>query len=648
MPSDRRRYENNLAFEGSLDGKTYTELFVVGKNVHEGWNYFSWDKGSYPGYRYYQFRGLGRSGQTGPCRVNEVVFAGNEVIENSEATYDCPAELIMKNEKTIELSKPKYVGASTPSLTKISPRFGSVKGGETVTFTGVNFSATKEDHEILIDGIRCVATAASTTSVSCTSGSRPGLPASTLSMTIKAKGHVATRGRLFYYVRKWSDPGTWGGEFAPMEGETVSIPEGMSLLVDVDSTPVLKAVINEGALLFMPNKDKAHVRTFDAQYIFVKGKNSYMEVGTEEDPYTSKITITMHSKISDPYIPIYGNKCIGLRYGTLDMHGVVRSHTWTVLEKTAEKGATEITLKEAVDWVAGETIGIAATGFDGREGEKRQITKVDATKKILTLDAALEFKHFAETYKVPTGTDPNDFIDMRAEVGLLSRNVRFRGNPADSTRDQYGAIMFMHSEGDDSLIARLEHVEFTDVGQAFKLGRYAIHFHMIGAVHKSYVKGVSVHQGFNRAFTIHGTHYLRLEKNVAYEVKGHTVFIEDAIETKNYIYKNLIMKTKRSWSLLNTDQTPACFWITHPYNNFVDNHAAGSDRYGYWYDLQIHSMGPSANTAVCPENAKVGQFSGNHAHSNGRYGLRIFHNMVPRKYPCRDIKYDWAVASANA
>ena len=76
---------------------------------------------------------------------------------------------------------------------------------------------------------------------------------------------------------------------------------------------------------------------------------------------------------------------------------------------------------------------------------------------------------------------------------------------------------------------------------------------MIGAVHKSYCKGVSVHNGFNRAFTIHGTHYLRLENNVAYGVKGHTIFIEDAVERNNYIYHNLVMMTMRSWSGLNTD-----------------------------------------------------------------------------------------------
>lgn len=44
----------------------------------------------------------------------------------------------------------------------------------------------------------------------------------------------------------------------------------------------------------------------------------------------------------------------------------------------------------------------------------------------------------------------------------------------------------------------------------------------------------------------------------------------------------------------------------------------------------------------CPENSRVGTFFNNTAHSNGRYGLRIFHNMIPRKDPCLPIKFDLA------
>lgn len=76
---------------------------------------------------------------------------------------------------------------------------------------------------------------------------------------------------------------------------------------------------------------------------------------------------------------------------------------------------------------------------------------------------------------------------------------------------------------------------------------------MIGAVHKSYVRGVAVHESYNRAFTIHGTFYLRLMFNVVVHAKGHNFFIEDAVEQFNVIRNNLVMGTEASFSLLNTD-----------------------------------------------------------------------------------------------
>jgi len=78
----------------------------------------------------------------------------------------------------------------------------------------------------------------------------------------------------------------------------------------------------------------------------------------------------------------------------------------------------------------------------------------------LTLDKPLEFKHFAK--KETFGA--TDFIEMRAEVAVLTRDVVYRGDPETSVTNTYGATMFMHSNGDDSLEARLKHIECTNMG----------------------------------------------------------------------------------------------------------------------------------------------------------------------------------------
>jgi len=63
------------------------------------------------------------------------------------------------------------------------------------------------------------------------------------------------------------------------------------------------------------------------------------------------------------------------------------------------------------------------------------------------------------------------------------------------------------------------------------------------------------------------------------------MFLMDSVETKNDFSGNLVMKVRRSWSNLNTDLTPAGFWIMHPDNDFEENRVAGSDYYGFWYDI---------------------------------------------------------------
>ena len=221
----------------------------------------------------------------------------------------------------------------------VSPRWGTVEGGTEVTFTGARLSTVPSDYSILIDGIPCAVSEAATDSVKCITGPRTGLYEEdpSLEIFIAGVGNVATQGLVYRYVSLWSSESTWGGLFAPVDGESVSVPKGLNLLVDIDFSPVLNLVIVDGgSIIFPPNSDPNHKRTFDAHYIFIN--NGYMEVGTEAEPYTSKITITMHGKKYDPYMPIYGNKCIGVRYSTLDIHGVPRSHTWTSLANPGKEG----------------------------------------------------------------------------------------------------------------------------------------------------------------------------------------------------------------------------------------------------------------------------------------------------------------------
>lgn len=87
-------------------------------------------------------------------------------------------------------------------------------------------------------------TSASTTFVKCNTQRRDELVPSSLSIFIEDRGLISTNDLTFTYVFKWSDGAdTWGGELAPMDGETIVIPEGFNLLVDIDQSPKLMAVI---------------------------------------------------------------------------------------------------------------------------------------------------------------------------------------------------------------------------------------------------------------------------------------------------------------------------------------------------------------------------------------------------------------------
>ena len=213
-------------------------------------------------------------------------------------------------------------------------------------------------------------------------------------------------------------------------------------------------------------------------------------------------------------------------------------------------------------------------------------------------------------------------MDERAEVALLSHNVKIEGEETSSV-DGFGGQIVVMGGGN----ARLDGVELARIGQKNILRRYPIHFHMLGdAGAGSYLKNSSLHHTSNRCVTIHGTNQLTVQGNVCYDHLGHGYFLEDGAEHDNLLEGNLGLLTRRpddGQRLLPTDGSPATFWITNPENTVRNNVAAGSEGIGFWYALPEHPTGLSANTTIWPRRTPLGEFSGNVAHSNDGDGLHV-------------------------
>ena len=94
-------------------------------------------------------------------------------------------------------------------------------------------------------------------------------------------------------------------------------------------------------------------------------------------------------------MPVYGCKVIGIREGSLDIHGKYVPVTWTHLAQTANVGDRMIRLKQPVTWQVGEQIVVATTGNMNsmKESEENYIEEISPDGYTLTLQKALKYKH---------------------------------------------------------------------------------------------------------------------------------------------------------------------------------------------------------------------------------------------------------------
>ena len=214
--SDIDVYNTKLMFQGSNDGFAnpldITTIFTVGEELHEGRNYYKFQEmvdamtiSELPAYRYYR---LFNAENNGCDNIGELTFIGSVAFETETNIHSCSVVISIDSVEETLTSQVSYDAQTTPFLTAISPRWGSVEGDTDVTFTGVNFSTTAADYTVTLDGETCTVDPASLTSTSMTCNTDPRYGAylddPELIIFIENVGNVATQGFEYRYVSLWS------------------------------------------------------------------------------------------------------------------------------------------------------------------------------------------------------------------------------------------------------------------------------------------------------------------------------------------------------------------------------------------------------------------------------------------------------------
>jgi hypothetical protein len=397
----------------------------------------------------------------------------------------------------------------------------------------------------------------------------------------------------------WSAAATWQGGKVPPAGSCVQIRAGDRVVYDLNSDQAIRTIHVAGVLSFARDRntrlDVGLIKIqagdlgdpsedgFDCDAHPVKvdptRPRPALEVGLPESPIDVRHTATIrlvafaaHNPKSCPAIV-----CCG---GRMDFHGAPLSRTWVKLAVSAHKGDGAVTLTENVQgWRAGDRVVITDTqGVPSSQrkpphglgfiAEERTIKAMDGTQ--LALTTPLEREHHG-----PDG----HFV----EVANLSRNVVVES--ADPKKARGHTMYHRHSAGS------ISYAEFRHLGKEGVLGRYPLHFHLVGdTMRGSYVLGASIWDSANRWLVIHGTNYLVVRDCVGYQSLGHGFFLEDGTEVFSVLDRNLAvqayMSKRQEGQALPFDfNLGAGFWWANCLNSFTRN-VACENNYGFFFEAR--------------------------------------------------------------
>lgn len=451
----------------------------------------------------------------------------------------------------------------------------------------------------------------------------------------------------------WSDKATWQPQQLPKQGDRVLIASGTTVEYDVQQAGVIRLVQVVGTLRFssqcdtelnvglltIQHDDACTEQGFACEFegategpATAKDQWPSLIVGTPDQPIPSKHTARIRLHHLEGMNP-NDAPAIACCSGRMEIHGSPLSRTWIKLGADAEKGATAVTVSEAMpDWRVGDEVLLTATQRTDGSGtfrpgpsqDKKPQAEVRTIQQIngstITLNEPLQFPH--------SGSG-----EFRGEIANLSRNVVIESANPDGVRGH--TVYHSFSQGG------ISYARFAHLGKEGVLGRYPIHYHRAGdTMRGSMVQGVAIVDSHNRWVTIHGTHYLVVQDCVGYQSVGHGYFLEDGTEVLNLLDRNLAVQAyagrRLPQQVLSFDPNEgAGFWWANGRNTFTRNVTSENDEYGYRFDMQKRSNFDPVLPIRQPDGTEqlvdvrtipIWRFEENEAHSEGFYGIVVAAN----------------------
>ncbi len=476
-------------------------------------------------------------------------------------------------------------------------------------------------------------------------------------------------------TKRWSVASSWPNG-KPTTNDQVVIPSDTYMILD-ENTPSLGGLTIEGTLEF----DQKNL-ALTSKWIMIHGGT--LRVGSEENPHKFDAIITLNDQNTNADIMSMGTRGIVVMGGNLELHGPVPSVIWSKINAHAPAGATSLSLIENVDWSPGDQIVIAPTDYyqAGYGASITQRTELSAVNNnVLTLSNQLNAHRWGLLqYPTSDGMSLNQsglvdppvalstattplVLDERAEVGNLSRNIVIQAPDDHVWQSQGFGVHTMIMPGGT---AHVEGVEFRRAGQRGRLRRYAFHWHILSYSGSQtledatgqYFKGNTINVSENRGIVIHGTNGVLVQDNIVYNVKGHGVFMEDAVERRNTIDHNLVLHVRNpNWGdqLMQHevgDLGSSGFWIANPDNVITNNVAADCETFGFWLAFPDRPFGDNdgvlADDGVVlrPNRLLFGVFDNNTMHSNKNDGLHIDDPQFDDQGNTRPLQY-WSTTDGR-